>query len=252
MDIYVIHVLSREEVEPELVGDLRLVDCEDDDAAEITVSAPLLPALQGNPERLRRRSEGVVHAARDHLHLHDQSDPLRQTDPDLPARTRAGGSEPDDADPLRPCKSQNKYWFFVPSGLFARVPALHDVPQAQGREARFGLIRARTVTPLGAFHARQTDLEDGPMNSGWGGLSNPEFPRAVLQPPRRGGVGGLARRPRGDHRALFLEAAQAARAGPEHPALAAEHRGPARQQPLPASEAEPAAVPPASDPSSSR
>ena len=27
MDIYVIHVLSREEVEPELVGDLRLVDC---------------------------------------------------------------------------------------------------------------------------------------------------------------------------------------------------------------------------------
>ena len=42
MDIYVIQVLSREEVEPELVGDLRLVDCEDDDAAEISVSAPLL------------------------------------------------------------------------------------------------------------------------------------------------------------------------------------------------------------------
>ncbi|QDV33853.1 DUF58 domain-containing protein [Tautonia plasticadhaerens] len=42
MDIYVVHVLSREEVEPEIVGDLRLVDCEDDDEAEITVSAPLL------------------------------------------------------------------------------------------------------------------------------------------------------------------------------------------------------------------
>jgi hypothetical protein len=42
MDIYVIHVLSKEEVEPELVGDLRLVDSEDDDVAEITVSAPLL------------------------------------------------------------------------------------------------------------------------------------------------------------------------------------------------------------------
>jgi uncharacterized protein (DUF58 family) len=42
MDIYVIQVLSREEVEPELVGDLRLVDVEDDDIAEITVSAPLL------------------------------------------------------------------------------------------------------------------------------------------------------------------------------------------------------------------
>src|SRR4029079_9723752 len=46
LDIYVIHVLSREEVEPELVGDLRLVDAEDDDIAEITVSAPLLKRYQ--------------------------------------------------------------------------------------------------------------------------------------------------------------------------------------------------------------
>lgn len=42
MDIYVIQVLSREEVEPEITGDLRLIDCEDSDEAEITVSAPLL------------------------------------------------------------------------------------------------------------------------------------------------------------------------------------------------------------------
>ena len=42
MDLYVVHVLSREEVEPEIVGDLRLIDCEDDDVAEITVSVPLL------------------------------------------------------------------------------------------------------------------------------------------------------------------------------------------------------------------
>ncbi len=42
MDIYVVHVLSQEEVEPELVGDLRLVDAEDEDFAEITISAPLL------------------------------------------------------------------------------------------------------------------------------------------------------------------------------------------------------------------
>src|SRR5580693_321547 len=42
MDIYVVHVLSREEVEPDLVGDLRLVDSEDDETAEITISAPLL------------------------------------------------------------------------------------------------------------------------------------------------------------------------------------------------------------------
>jgi uncharacterized protein (DUF58 family) len=48
MDVYVIHVLSREEVEPELVGDLRLVDCEDDDVAEITMSAPLLKRYKDN------------------------------------------------------------------------------------------------------------------------------------------------------------------------------------------------------------
>jgi uncharacterized protein (DUF58 family) len=42
MDIYVVHVLSHEEVNPEIVGDLRLVDAEDGDVAEITISAPLL------------------------------------------------------------------------------------------------------------------------------------------------------------------------------------------------------------------
>jgi uncharacterized protein (DUF58 family) len=48
MDIFVIHILSQEEVEPELVGDLRLVDCEDDDTAEITISAPLLKRYKDN------------------------------------------------------------------------------------------------------------------------------------------------------------------------------------------------------------
>ena len=48
MDIYVIQVLSREEVEPEIVGDLRLVDAEDDDMAEISVSAPLLRRYKEN------------------------------------------------------------------------------------------------------------------------------------------------------------------------------------------------------------
>ena len=42
MDIYVIHVLSAEELDPDLHGDLRLVDCEDDDVAEISVTGPLM------------------------------------------------------------------------------------------------------------------------------------------------------------------------------------------------------------------
>ena len=42
MDVYVVHILSAEEIDPDLQGDLRLVDCEDADVAEITVSGPLL------------------------------------------------------------------------------------------------------------------------------------------------------------------------------------------------------------------
>ena len=48
MDIYAIQILSHEEIEPEIVGDLKLVDVEDDDEAEITVSAPLLKRYKQN------------------------------------------------------------------------------------------------------------------------------------------------------------------------------------------------------------
>jgi uncharacterized protein (DUF58 family) len=48
LDIYVVQILSQEEIEPEVVGDLRLVDIEDDDVAEITVSAPLLKRYKQN------------------------------------------------------------------------------------------------------------------------------------------------------------------------------------------------------------
>lgn len=46
MDCFVIQVLSQEELQPDVKGDLRLVDCEDSDEAEITVSAPLLRKYQ--------------------------------------------------------------------------------------------------------------------------------------------------------------------------------------------------------------
>jgi uncharacterized protein (DUF58 family) len=47
-DIYVIQILSQEEIDPEIVGDLKLTDIEDDDVAEITVSAPLLKRYKQN------------------------------------------------------------------------------------------------------------------------------------------------------------------------------------------------------------
>ena len=42
MDVYVLHLLAPEEIEPPLTGDVKLVDVEDGDEAEITVSRILL------------------------------------------------------------------------------------------------------------------------------------------------------------------------------------------------------------------
>ena len=39
MDVFVMHVLSPEEIDPPLRGDRRLIDVEDGDAAEITINA---------------------------------------------------------------------------------------------------------------------------------------------------------------------------------------------------------------------
>lgn len=41
-DLFVIQILAQEEIDPPVAGDLKLVDAEDGDAAEVTVSAPLL------------------------------------------------------------------------------------------------------------------------------------------------------------------------------------------------------------------
>jgi len=42
MDVYVLHVMCPEELDPQVKGDLKLIDCEDDDVAEVTVSRPLM------------------------------------------------------------------------------------------------------------------------------------------------------------------------------------------------------------------
>ncbi|MEJ2701203.1 MAG: DUF58 domain-containing protein [Sedimentisphaerales bacterium] len=47
-DLYVIQVLSAQELSPELAGDLKLIDIEDADAAEITVSGALLKYYKRN------------------------------------------------------------------------------------------------------------------------------------------------------------------------------------------------------------
>lgn len=48
LDLYTIQVLSPEEIDPTLVGDLKLVDVEDEDVAEVTISKPLLDRYRAN------------------------------------------------------------------------------------------------------------------------------------------------------------------------------------------------------------
>jgi uncharacterized protein (DUF58 family) len=58
MDVYVLHTLCPEELSPEVKGDLRLIDCEDEDVAEITVSRPLL-------DKYKRTLASFIDGARD-------------------------------------------------------------------------------------------------------------------------------------------------------------------------------------------
>ena len=53
MDLFVIQVLSKEEVDPELAGDLKLTDCEDGTETDVTISAPLLKRYQQNLNAFR-------------------------------------------------------------------------------------------------------------------------------------------------------------------------------------------------------
>ncbi|MEM6313327.1 MAG: DUF58 domain-containing protein [Planctomycetota bacterium] len=48
LDLYAIHALSPQEIDPELKGDLKLVDLEDGDTAEISVNGPLMKKYKAN------------------------------------------------------------------------------------------------------------------------------------------------------------------------------------------------------------
>ncbi|MEQ1824948.1 MAG: DUF58 domain-containing protein [Pirellula sp.] len=46
MDVFLVHILSPEELSPSVQGDLKLVDCEDGDRREVSISASLLNRYQ--------------------------------------------------------------------------------------------------------------------------------------------------------------------------------------------------------------
>ena len=53
-EVFVFHVLSPQEVEPDLKGDVRLVDVEDGATSDVTISAPLLRQYRKTVESFRR------------------------------------------------------------------------------------------------------------------------------------------------------------------------------------------------------
>lgn len=52
-ETYVFHILAPQELDPELVGDLRLVDCEDGVSADVSISRPLLKRYRATLDAFR-------------------------------------------------------------------------------------------------------------------------------------------------------------------------------------------------------
>ena len=73
LDLYVIHVLSQEEIDPDITGDLRLVDCEDADFAEVSVSQRLL-------DRYRQTLAQFIQQAKDFCGRRDISYMMTSTE----------------------------------------------------------------------------------------------------------------------------------------------------------------------------
>ena len=100
MDIYAIQILSQEEIEPNVTGDLQLTDAEDDDAAEVTVS-PALAALQAEPRRLPGGPARLLHPPRRRLSVYKQQGAVRPPGADVPAATRVGAMRNRPTSPKR-------------------------------------------------------------------------------------------------------------------------------------------------------
>jgi uncharacterized protein (DUF58 family) len=73
MDVFVMQILCPEEMNPDITGDLKLVDCEDDDEAEISVSGALL-------ERYKKTLAQFIEQARTFCTRRDMTYLLAQSD----------------------------------------------------------------------------------------------------------------------------------------------------------------------------
>jgi hypothetical protein len=72
-DLFAIQVLSPQEMEPNIGGDLRLKDMEDGDTAEVTITAPLLKKYKATLNAYCNRLHEFC-AQRDIVHMTVKSD----------------------------------------------------------------------------------------------------------------------------------------------------------------------------------
>ncbi len=78
-DTYVVHVLSREELQPDVEGELRLIDAEDEQAVEITVGEPLVTAYDRTLKAFLREAEEFCTRRGLHYVFVDNQSPVEKT-----------------------------------------------------------------------------------------------------------------------------------------------------------------------------
>ena len=64
LDVYVIQILSAAEIDPDITGDLRLIDCEDSDMAEVSVTPALMTRYKRTLATFIDKRPAVLHETR--------------------------------------------------------------------------------------------------------------------------------------------------------------------------------------------
>jgi uncharacterized protein (DUF58 family) len=78
-DTYVVHILSKEELQPDVAGELRLIDCEDEHAVEVTVGEPLVKAYDRTLKAFLRDAEEFCTRRGLHYTFVDNQAPIEKT-----------------------------------------------------------------------------------------------------------------------------------------------------------------------------
>jgi hypothetical protein len=93
-DTYVVHILSKEELQPDVAGELRLIDCEDEHAIEVTVGEPLVKAYDRTLKAFLREAEEFCTRRGLHYTFVDNQAPIEKTIADTLRRRDSSDDEP--------------------------------------------------------------------------------------------------------------------------------------------------------------